>query len=87
MHVFGKSESEIAEQLYMLGYARKPLLTAYDMRCAHEVVINSVGKVVGRYSVRFEQYEILVVFGNFKCALDKIGEFCFFRRIAVSQYA
>ena len=48
----------------------------------HKVVVDSVGEMVGRDSVGFEKDEVLVVFGNFKRTLYKVGEFYLFVGVA-----
>ena len=45
------------------------------MRRAHQMVVHRVCKMIGGDAVGFQKHEILVVFGHFDRALDKIGEF------------
>ena len=59
----------------MLCKAGEPLLTSDNVSSAHKMIVDRVGKVVGGDSVRLEKNEVLIVFGNFKVALYKIGEF------------
>ena len=83
MEILRHFESEIAEQLDVLGKAREPVLSADNVSRFHEVVVDCMGKVVCRNAVGFEKHEVLVVFRNFKVSFDKVGEFRLLLRVAV----
>ena len=87
MQVLGKAEAEVIEQHNMLGKAGKPLFPANHVCGAHQMVVHSVGKVIGRNAIRFKKHEILVVFGDLKLSSHKIGERSLLFRIAVCHNA
>ena len=74
MHILGKLKAKSREELNVLGQAGEPFLTANNVCSAHKVIVYRVCEVVGRNSVRLEKNEVLVILGNLKSALNKVGE-------------
>ena len=87
VHIFRQSEAEIAEKLNVLRKARKPLLSADNVRRTHKVVIDSVCEMIRRYAVGLEENEVLVVFRDLHIAFYKVCEFYFLFGVAVRKYA
>ena len=50
----------------------QPFLAAHDHGCTHQMVVNHVREMVGRDAVRFQDYDVLVVFGDFHFAFYEI---------------
>ena len=80
-------EAKLAEELDVLGEGGEPFLAADNVGGAHQMIVNGVCEMVGRDSVRLEENEVLVVFGDLKLASDEVGEGGLLVRIAVADDA
>ena len=56
----------------MHGQCGQPFLTANHMRRSHQMVINHMREVIGRNSIRLQQYQILIIFGQFQLSLHQV---------------
>ena len=72
VHILGSLEAKVREELNVLCKAREPFLATDNVSSAHKVVVYCVSEVICGDSVGLEEYEVLVVFGNFKVALYKV---------------
>ena len=86
MQILRDAEAEITEELYVLRQTRQPVLSAYYVRSAHEMVVDRMCKMIGGNAVGLEQDKILVVLGQLELSLNKVGECDLLLRIAVGKY-
>ena len=73
MHILRTLPAHDIKQLQMYRQGCQPLLTTYHMGGMHQMVINNVGKMIGRNAIRLEQDNILIVLRQLQIALDQIG--------------